>query len=245
MAQSLISAPQPEAVEAGARVLKQGGNAIDAAITCALVQGVVDPQMCGVAGFGSLQLYMPNDGHHYNIDFHGKAPGAVKDDMWQHLIEGEAPDGFGFVLKGQVNDVGYQSVTIPGSLKAYFQAQTQHGTMDWADIVQPAIEWARRGSMVRPQMMHFWNVEDGFWPSGHNNNRGECQFAQISRDIKSELCSTVHTANASSGKNLNPGSLRCDHCSSHGGSAAFAIGHNKGHICTRQFCDIACLRQIC
>ena len=75
MAQSLISAPQPEAVEAGARVLKQGGNAVDAAITCALVQGVVDPQMCGVAGFGSLQLYLPAAGHHYCIDFHGKAPG--------------------------------------------------------------------------------------------------------------------------------------------------------------------------
>ena len=180
MAQSLISAPQPEAVEAGARVLKHGGNAVDAAITCALVQGVVDPQMCGIAGFGSLQLYMPKAGHHYCIDFHGKAPAAVKDDMWQHLIEGEAPDGFGFVLRGQVNDMGYQSVTIPGSLKAYFQAQTQHGTMDWADIVQPAIEWAHRGSMVRPQMMHFWNVEDG---SGRAQTRDRLRFSKTGRHI--------------------------------------------------------------
>jgi|OM-RGC.v1.038625762 gamma-glutamyltranspeptidase / glutathione hydrolase len=37
--------------------------------------------------------------------------------MWQHLIEGAA-DGFGFILKAQVNDVGYQSVTISGGLKA-------------------------------------------------------------------------------------------------------------------------------
>ncbi|MDB3985901.1 hypothetical protein N9417_02535 [Pseudomonadales bacterium] len=38
--------------------------------------------------------------------------------MWQHLIEGEAPDGFGFILKAQVHDVGYRSVTITCGLKA-------------------------------------------------------------------------------------------------------------------------------
>ena len=58
MAQSLISAPQPEAVEAGARVLKKGGNAIDAAITCALVQGVVDPQMCVIASSCKLRYLL-------------------------------------------------------------------------------------------------------------------------------------------------------------------------------------------
>ena len=70
-AKAMIVAPQPEAVEAGALVLKQGGNAVDAAITCALVQGVVDPQMAGIAGFGSLQMYLPKMGEHYCIDFHG------------------------------------------------------------------------------------------------------------------------------------------------------------------------------
>jgi len=50
----MIVAPQPEAVEAGALALKRGGNAIDAAIACAFMQGVVDPQMAGVAGFGVM-----------------------------------------------------------------------------------------------------------------------------------------------------------------------------------------------
>ena len=56
---AMIVTAQPEASEAGARVLMAGGNAVDAAMTAALVQGVVDPQMTGIAGFGNCQIYMP------------------------------------------------------------------------------------------------------------------------------------------------------------------------------------------
>ena len=53
MAHGMVCAPQPEAVEAGVLALEKGGNAVDAAVACALVQTAVDPQMCGIAGFGS------------------------------------------------------------------------------------------------------------------------------------------------------------------------------------------------
>ena len=53
-----ISAPQPLAVEAGAKVLMSGGNAIDAAVTAALVQSIVSPQMCGIGGYGVINLYL-------------------------------------------------------------------------------------------------------------------------------------------------------------------------------------------
>ena len=56
MAQCMISAPQPEAVEAGLRIFENGGNVIDAAIGAAMVQTVVDPQMCGIAGFGAMRM---------------------------------------------------------------------------------------------------------------------------------------------------------------------------------------------
>ena len=157
MTKGMVCAPQPEAVEAGALALKKGGNAIDAAITCALVQTVVDPMMCGIAGFGTAQMYLPKKGHHGYIDFHTTAPGAARDDMWADQIESQSRDGFGFILKNRANECGYESIMTPGSLKAYAEAVAEHGTMDWKDIVQPAIEHAERGFVVRPHIDEFWS----------------------------------------------------------------------------------------
>ena len=152
----MVVAAQPEAVEAGAAALRDGGNAIDAAIAAGLVAGVVDPQMCGIAGFGNLQVYLPADGVHRCIDFHAKSPLATRPDQWEHLVIGETRDGFGFVLDGNVNDVGYQAIATPGSLRAYHEAQTAWGRLDWDRIVAPAIGWAESGFVVRPHVHRWW-----------------------------------------------------------------------------------------
>ena len=136
--QAMIVAPQPEPTEAGADVLREGGNAVDAGIACALVQGVVDPQMCGIAGFGSCGIYMPGKKFHGYIDAHAPAPLAARPDMWANLIESEARDGYGFILKGRVNDIGYQSICAPANLKMYYDAHREHGSLPWSRIVEPA-----------------------------------------------------------------------------------------------------------
>ena len=161
MTHGMICAPQPEAVEAGALALKKGGNAVDAAIACALMQTVVDPQMCGIAGFGSLQLYLPKRGVHTMIDFHGREPARSNPNMWEHLLKFESEDGFGFRLEGRVNDVGYQSVTTPGSLKAYHEALTRFGSLAWKDVVEPAADMAAHGFMIRPHVHDFWTRKEG------------------------------------------------------------------------------------
>ena len=180
MPEQMIVTAQPEASEAGARVLMAGGNAVDAAIAAALVQGVVDPQMCGIAGFGSCQIYAPKQGVHTCIDFHGRTPLAATPEMWAHLLEGETRDGFGFVLRGNVNDLGYGSVTTPGSLKAYAEAVDEFGTWDWADVVAPAVKQAEQGFVVRPHV-HYW------WTHGADMGRVEVVkrlgFSQTGRRI--------------------------------------------------------------
>jgi len=161
MTHGMIVAPQPEAVEAGAEILRAGGNAVDAAIACALVQGVVDPMMTGLAGFGAMQLYLPKAGVHTCIDFHGRAPAGARPEMWADLVEGETRDGFGFILKGRINDLGYQSIAVPGSLKAYAEAHEEFGTMPWRDVVAPAIAHADAGFVVRPHVHRFWTRREG------------------------------------------------------------------------------------
>ncbi len=93
MTHGMISAPQPEAVETALDILAAGGNAVDAAIGCALVQTAVDPQMCGIAGFGNIHLYLPDHGVHTSFDFNGRSTLATRADMWEHLIEHEEQDG--------------------------------------------------------------------------------------------------------------------------------------------------------
>ncbi len=153
---AMVSAPQPEAVEAGRDVRAAGGPVVDAAIGAALVQTAVDPQMCGIAGFGSMHLHLRSRGVHELIDFHGRAPLATRPDMWTDLIVGECEDGFGFMLRGQVNEIGYQSMTTPLTLKAFDDALARHGSRPLSTLIEPAIAWCEQGFAVRPHVHRFW-----------------------------------------------------------------------------------------
>ncbi|GMG83914.1 gamma-glutamyltransferase [Paralimibaculum aggregatum] len=154
----MVVTPQPEATECGAEIIAAGGNAVDAAIAAAFVQGVVDPLMCGIAGFGSMAVWQAADGAHEYVDFHAPAPAAARPDMWEDLIEGEARDGYGFVLRGRVNDIGYRSICVPASLRAYATAHERHGRMPWAELLSHAIGWARGGWVVRPHVHGWWSI---------------------------------------------------------------------------------------
>lgn len=157
MTHGTVSGAQPEAVEAGIDVLAAGGNAVDAAIAAALVQTAVDPQMCGIAGFGSAHIYAPITGHHEIFDFHGRAPLAVRADMWTDRILSETEDGYGFLLDGQVNEIGYGAITTPMTLRAFDDILAKHGTRSIAQLIQPAIDYCDNGFMVRPHVARWWN----------------------------------------------------------------------------------------
>lgn len=178
--QGMVVTPQPEATEAGRDILASGGNAIDAAIAAALVQTVVDPLMCGIAGFGSLAAYLPSKNLHTYYDFHSPAPAAVRPDMWESLIESEARDGYGFILKGNVNDIGYQSICVPASLKAYAEAHRDHGKLPWAELFGHAIGYADGGWDVRPHVHTFW-TEEGMM--GRVGNSERISFTPAAREL--------------------------------------------------------------
>lgn len=153
----MVSAPQRAAVEAGLESLKAGGNVVDAAVCAALVQTVVDPMACGIAGFGSMHLYLADQGVHKVLDFHGRAPASVTPQMWEDLVLRECDDGFGFVLKGEVNEIGYQSATTPMTLRAMEDALALYGTKSLSEVLAPAVAQADQGFLVTPSIHAFWN----------------------------------------------------------------------------------------
>ncbi|MCW1969668.1 MAG: gamma-glutamyltransferase [Anaerolineae bacterium] len=156
---SMIVGPQPVAVEAGAQVLREGGNAFDAAVTCALVQGVVDPQMNGLGGYALLTLQLASDRAVNPIGFDAPATAGSKvtPDMWANDIIGMNPDGWGYFLKDKINDAGYTSICTPGTVKMLDMMLSRWGTRSWAEACQPAINVAEDGFMIYDKLVRGWN----------------------------------------------------------------------------------------
>src|SRR5712664_3320781 len=157
---AIIVCPQPVAAEIGLDVMRRGGNAVDAAVTCAFVQGVIDPQRCGIGGCGAMLVHGPQIGDAL-LEFYGTAGSRVREDQWESIFIREAADRYGYVLEGWVNDVGYQSVAVPGTVAGLYEALTRYGTISWEEAIEPAIPLARSGFPVTGYMHGYWTTDYG------------------------------------------------------------------------------------
>ncbi len=179
----LVAAPQAEAAYEGARVLTDGGNAADALVTAAFVQGVVDPHRCGIGGFGCATLFFSEpagSGRSLSIDFHGRAGSLARPDVWADLFEDETPDGFGYLVEGKVNDVGYQAVTVPGMVAGVGEIHSRFGKLPWAELIERAIPYAEDGFRVTPELANFW-IRPGLF--GRVSTRDRLSHTETGREI--------------------------------------------------------------
>jgi gamma-glutamyltranspeptidase/glutathione hydrolase len=157
---AIIVCPQPQAAEIGVDVMRRGGNAVDAAVTSAFVQGVIDPQMCGIGGCGVMLVHSPQSGDSL-LEFYSTAGSRVREDQWESIFIREAADRYGYVLEGFVNDVGYQSVGVPGTVAGLYEALNRFGTISWEEAIEPAIPIARHGFAVSGFMHGYWTTDYG------------------------------------------------------------------------------------
>lgn len=136
-----LVAGQPRAAEVGNRILREGGNAIDAAVAAALVAGVTVPNGCGIGGYGGhLVLALKGGKKVVSIDYNTAAPAAARPDMF-------ALDDSG-VVRGRANEFGWLAAGVPGTLAGLQFALDRYGTRSFRDLVAPAIGFARDGFPV-------------------------------------------------------------------------------------------------
>ncbi len=155
---AMIVGPEPIAVEAGARVLRAGGNAVDAAVTCAFVQMVVNPQMCGLGGYALATVHLAGQPAAATVllDAPALAGTRATADMWVARYIGPNPDGWGYFLDGKVNDAGYQAICTPGTVRGLSTLLERHGSWRWAQVLAPAAQVAEDGFIVDTHLASRW-----------------------------------------------------------------------------------------
>ena len=140
--QFMVAAANPLAADAGYRMLKQGGSAIDAAIATQLVLTLVEPQSSGIGG-GAFLLYA--DGKRVQaFDGRETAPAAADETLFQN------PDGS--PVSRATGVVGGRSVGAPGVLRMLELAHQEHGKLAWATLFGPAIQLSQDGFPVSQRL---------------------------------------------------------------------------------------------
>ena len=133
----------PAAVKVGEKILKDGGNAIDAAIATAFAVGIVSPSKCGVGGYGGHAMISLAGGRKITaIDFDSLAPAAARANMFPLDAAGQ--------VKGNVNIHGWLAAGVPGTVAGLELALTRYGTRPLREILAPAIRMCDEGVYVVP-----------------------------------------------------------------------------------------------
>ncbi|WP_417878267.1 gamma-glutamyltransferase [Vibrio sp.] len=140
----MVTAANPIATQAGADVIEQGGNAIDAMVAVQLMLGLVEPQSSGVGG-GAFLVYWDNDKQKLTtFDGRETAPLAATPQLFQ--------DDKGQPLQFYDAVVGGRSVGTPGTVKLLWDTHQQYGQLEWKKIIQPVIKLAEQGFTVSPRL---------------------------------------------------------------------------------------------
>lgn len=143
----MVVADEARAAEAGAEMLRRGGNAVDAAVAAAFAMAVVDPLTSGVGGVAAMVLHAP-DGRTVVIDGSGVAPRAARPDMFELLPSGTAGMYGWPATRDNAHNEGPRSIGVPGTVACLCHALERYGRLDRATVVAPAIALAERSEAV-------------------------------------------------------------------------------------------------
>jgi gamma-glutamyltranspeptidase/glutathione hydrolase len=136
---AMVVSAQHLATEVGLKILKQGGNAVDAAVAVGYALAVVHP-CCGNIGGGGFMVIHLASGKNVFLDFREKAPLKARPNLFQ--------DSKGNVIPG-LSTRSYLGVGVPGTVMGLNAALKRYGTLPLSKVIAPAIELAREGYVLQ------------------------------------------------------------------------------------------------
>lgn len=137
---AVVAADHADASEAGARILREGGNVVDAAVATSFALSVVRPASCGIGGGGFMVIWDAKAQRSVALDYRERAPANTSADDY-----GDAADA------GKTEPVsvrGGLAVGVPGNVSGLCYAAEKYGTLPIAQLVQPAIDLCRSGVAI-------------------------------------------------------------------------------------------------
>lgn len=145
----VVASSQPLAVQAGLAMLHRGGNAVDAALATAIALTVVEPTSCGIGGDAFALVW---DGQRlHGLNGSGRAPAGLDDAIVRGLGHAAVPE------------CGWLPTTVPGAPAAWRDLHERFGSLPFAELFEPAIEYAEGGYPISPKLALKWrNVHARF-----------------------------------------------------------------------------------
>ncbi len=145
----VVAAQHRLAAEAGAQVLRAGGDAVDAAVATSFVIGVLEPWMSGPAGGGAMMLWRAGEEKAIAVNHGMRSPAGLKVEDFPLSGAGVAGDLFPWEqVIDDVNVQGAKAIAVPGVVDGLGQAHDRYGKVPWAELLAPAVSHARQGLQV-------------------------------------------------------------------------------------------------
>ena len=143
IADNVVATSQPLAASAGLRMLARGGNAMDAALATAIALTVVEPCMNGIGGDAFALVWDGKSLHGLNAS--GRAPTGWTREYFSKYTE--------------MPKRGWDSVTVPGAVSGWRAASERFGSLPFADLFEPALQYARHGFLVSHTVHRQWQSQ--------------------------------------------------------------------------------------
>ncbi|MCP4432377.1 MAG: gamma-glutamyltransferase [Gammaproteobacteria bacterium] len=146
--EAMVATSQPMATEAAIQVLRDGGNALDAAIAASAVLGVVESYSSGIGGDCFILYHQASTGKLHAINGSGRSPAAATPQVIRDRGHDSMPEQ------------GILSVTVPGAIDAWYSANEKLGKLPMKDLLAPAIHYASKGYVVSPIIADNWKQHE-------------------------------------------------------------------------------------